>query len=403
MTGMDPNEPEPTNSTGAPETERRVAGRRSVIIAVVVIVVFTVAGVLTASRLLSGGESGTRNAAESSADPAAGASAAPSSEAVRPQAAGHRAPAPPDAGGEFESWVDKTSGWLNIPKRAMRSYAQATVTLNKQLPNCHMSWVTLAGVGKQTTDHARAGGALAADGKTAKPIGNVELRDFFGKTVSKSAARGPMQLTSAQWNRYGTSATGSGDGDPENFDDAVLAAGKALCAGGLDLAKGDDWWQAAGRINDAPLFLHRVLATATVYGTVAGQPNPPSPKPLHAVEFAISKIGLPYVWGGNGKGGGDYGGFDCSGLTTEAYAAQGIELRRMADWQFRDAKPVPKDQQPRLGDLVFFGNPAGKIHHVGIYIGNGQMIDAPTFGQAVQVHPYQKPGDDFAGAGRIVD
>ncbi|WP_020494966.1 NlpC/P60 family protein [Sciscionella marina] len=399
---MDSNEPDGGHGAG-----QGGGRRRPMIIAVVVVVALAVGGILTVSQLLST-DAEPRAAADASA-PAGEtgklSASTPPAKAGLPQAIGRKVAVPPDdtdSGNAFEDWVKQISGWLDIPERAMTSYAKATVTLNKQQPACHMSWVTLAGVGKQTTDHGRAGGGVGADGTTAEPIGNVKLRDFFGKVVSKSAARGPMQLTGAQWKQYGGSANGTGKGDPESFDDAVLAAGKTLCADGADLADGGAWWRAVSRIDEAPLFLHRVLATATVYGTVSQDPNPPKPQPLHAVEFAISKIGLPYVWGGNGKGGGDHGGFDCSGLTTEAYTAQGIPLRRMADWQFRDTPPVPKGQDPRLGDLVFFGDPAGKIHHVGLYIGNHQMIDAPTFGQAVQVHPYTKPGDDFAGAGRVV-
>jgi cell wall-associated NlpC family hydrolase len=49
---------------------------------------------------------------------------------------------------------------------------------------------------------------------------------------------------------------------------------------------------------------------------------------------------------------------------------------------------------------VFYGNPATRIHHVGLYLGNGLMINAPTEGQAIQIHTYHSKGDDYAGAGR---
>lgn len=133
-----------------------------------------------------------------------------------------------------------------------------------------------------------------------------------------------------------------------------------------------------------------------VYGTVGQAAAPPNPAVLSAVNFAIDKIGLPYIWGGNGTGGSDPG-FDCSGLTTAAYASAGVKLMRTADTQFRS---VPHVTDPQLGDLIFYGEPSTKIHHVGLYIGNQQMIDAPQTGQAVQVHTYRKDGDDYAGAGR---
>jgi cell wall-associated NlpC family hydrolase len=103
------------------------------------------------------------------------------------------------------------------------------------------------------------------------------------------------------------------------------------------------------------------------------------------------------VWGGNGA---QDGGFDCSGLTTATYRAAGITLPRTAHTQFHAGPHVP-DGQPLLpGDLVFYGNPTTKIHHVGLYIGGGLMINAPTFGQPVQIEPYRYRGDDYAGATR---
>ncbi|SFP29691.1 Cell wall-associated hydrolase, NlpC family [Amycolatopsis arida] len=303
-----------------------------------------------------------------------------------------------EEGPRFEAWVDEVAEWLDIPRRAMHAYAGATVALGEEMPDCHLSWVTLAGLGKITTDHGRVGGELDEDGRPGDPIGTVEMKDFSGATISVRGSAGPLQLSPAVWQRWGRGASG-GEPDVQDIDDAALAAGHALCAEGRDLARGDDWLAGVATLHPAPLFLHRVLATANVYGTVGQNPEPPNPAALRAVSFAIDKIGLPYVWGGNGQEKGD-AGFDCSGLTTAAYASAGIELLRTAHWQYNSVPLVPPDEEPRLGDLVFYGNPATKIHHVGLYIGNQQMVDAPTFGQAVQVHPYRKPNDDYAGAGR---
>jgi cell wall-associated NlpC family hydrolase len=123
----------------------------------------------------------------------------------------------------------------------------------------------------------------------------------------------------------------------------------------------------------------------------------PNPATLTAINYACGQRGLPYVWGGNGE---QDGGFDCSGLTTAAYGAAGITLPRTAHTQFHAGPRVP-DGQPLLpGDLVFYGNPNTKIHHVGLYIGGGLMINAPDFGQVVQIEPYRYRGDDYAGATR---
>jgi cell wall-associated NlpC family hydrolase len=370
-------------------------------------VVLLVLGVVALSQLLPGGRPSTGAAAAgdppatsapASATPPASTSPPPTSQAVG-QALGRKAAVVPRAEPTaFDKWITKTGGWLNIPSRAMRAYASATLVSNKEKPTCHMSWVTLAAIGKHASDHGRAhGNAITSSGELKRPIRNVEMYDFFGKQVSDPSARGPMQLPSGMWDAYAERGA-----DKQNIDDAATTAARALCDNGRDLADGGTWWHAVARINDTPLFLHRVLATATVYGTVAQNPNPPKTKPLRAVDFAISKIGLPYVWGGNGVGGADHGGFDCSGLTTAAYGEQHVTLPRTADMQFHSTRPVAKNQEPQLGDLIFFGSPSKFIHHVGIYIGNHQMIDAPTQGQAVQVHRYHEPGDDFAGAGRVV-
>lgn len=74
-------------------------------------------------------------------------------------------------------------------------------------------------------------------------------------------------------------------------------------------------------------------------------------------------------------------------------------MPRTADAQFRAGPRVP-DGQPLLpGDLVFYGT-ATHIHHVGVYIGGGVMIDASDVGQAVEVEPYRYTSDDYFGATR---
>lgn len=358
--------------------------------AVVIAAVVVVAGALVAGILLAPKQQETTNTA-------ATAGPATSRPTVKPTTTPQTSTPPkvPEAS-EFDAWASKTSQWLDVPLRAMVGYAKATTKLSKDVPGCHLSWVTLAAVGKVTTDHGRAhGGQFGTTGVLDKPLGTIEVRDFSNKVVSTANAAGPMQLAPAIWGRYQASASG-GKPDVQNIDDAALTTGRALCADGHDLSQGQVWWDSVGTLQPAPLFLHRTLATVNVYGTVGQGTAAPNPAVLSAVNFAIDKIGLPYIWGGNGTGGNDPG-FDCSGLTTAAYGSAGIKLMRTADTQFRS---VPHVTDPQLGDLIFYGEPATKIHHVGLYIGNQQMIDAPQTGQAVQVHSYRRDGDDYAGAGR---
>ena len=99
----------------------------------------------------------------------------------------------------------------------------------------------------------------------------------------------------------------------------------------------------------------------------------------HSAVVAIAQryLGVPYVWGGASPS-----GFDCSGLTMYCYAQIGIGMSHGATDQQRQSNPVSLSAlQP--GDLVFFGS-ASYSHHVGIYVGGGQMIHAPHTGTVVQ-------------------
>jgi cell wall-associated NlpC family hydrolase len=111
---------------------------------------------------------------------------------------------------------------------------------------------------------------------------------------------------------------------------------------------------------------------------------------VQALQAAITREGDPYVWGAAGPG-----AFDCSGLVVWAYAQEGIALPHFTGDLWNSGVHVTRaDLEP--GDLVFF---FADISHVGIYIGNGLMIDAPDFGQTVEVQPVSL--DPYVGAVRI--
>lgn len=117
-----------------------------------------------------------------------------------------------------------------------------------------------------------------------------------------------------------------------------------------------------------------------------------------AVDFALAQRGLPYIWGGNGPEQGDEG-FDCSGLTTFAYAEAGVQLPRTAHTQYYAGPHVPSGADLEPGDLVFFGVPE-RVHHVGMYVGNGVMVNAPSRGKPVRLAQVRFDGDDYLGATR---
>ncbi|WP_327593816.1 NlpC/P60 family protein [Streptomyces chartreusis] len=123
-------------------------------------------------------------------------------------------------------------------------------------------------------------------------------------------------------------------------------------------------------------------------GSAAAQA--PNARAAAAVSYAYAKLGSPYVWGATGPN-----AFDCSGLTQAAYREAGVSLPRTTYAQIDAGRRVSRSEL-RPGDLVFFYS---GISHVGLYIGNGQMIHAPNPSAPVRVAPLDEM--PFAGATRV--
>ncbi len=114
----------------------------------------------------------------------------------------------------------------------------------------------------------------------------------------------------------------------------------------------------------------RAGSTSTVSRSSTRYSNP-AQSSSGIVNIARGLLGIPYVYGGESPS-----GFDCSGFTSYVFGKAGISIPRTASAQQRAATPV---SDPKPGDLVFFGSPAW---HVGIYTGNGMMIDSPKPGKS---------------------
>ncbi|MDH6137902.1 cell wall-associated NlpC family hydrolase [Kitasatospora sp. MAA4] len=99
-----------------------------------------------------------------------------------------------------------------------------------------------------------------------------------------------------------------------------------------------------------------------------------------AVQAALSRLGDPYLWGAGGPS-----AFDCSGLTQWAYGQAGIQLPRTSQEQATVGIAVPGLAQARPGDLVIYNAEDGPEGHVGLYIGNGQVVHAPHAGAVVRI------------------
>jgi peptidoglycan DL-endopeptidase CwlO len=140
------------------------------------------------------------------------------------------------------------------------------------------------------------------------------------------------------------------------------------------------------------------VVTATLAGPALPPPSTaavvaaaPSGAVGDVIAAALAQVGDPYVWGSSGPD-----GFDCSGLTQYAYAAIGVALPHSSRAQSEMGVPVSRAElQP--GDIVYFYSP---VSHVGIYIGDGMMVHARTFGVPVAVTSVDMRG--YAGARRIV-
>lgn len=125
-----------------------------------------------------------------------------------------------------------------------------------------------------------------------------------------------------------------------------------------------------------------------------------APEAKKAVEYALKQLGKPYVWGAEGPN-----SFDCSGLVQSAYNYAGVSVPRVANDQYRATRDKPVDTEKLLaGDLLFWWDVPGdwrSVYHVGIYLGDGKMVQAPRTGDVVKISSISLK--NFAGAHRVVD
>jgi len=317
-----------------------------------------------------------------------------------------------------------------IPAPALAAYTAAVTNVTTYVPSCQgLSWADLAALA-QVESSQMAGETIPADGTVTPPIYGPELNGTNGNRLVKDTdhgvldadtvydrAVGPMQILPSTWTSL-RSRMHLPLGNPQNIFDAALTAAVYLCGDGRDLSDQSQLSAAIFEYNNSQQYVQQVESWIAVY-SAQGQNPQAGNKGQVAIAAAEKYLGTPYSYAGGSPSGPTLGhcdasvgggylnkvcyanttvGFDCSGLALYAYAQVGIQLPRNSQQQYDDA-PTKYTRAQGLsvlapGDLVFFAdqpsNPDawdGNVHHVGIYIGAGMMIDAATTGTKVREEP----------------
>ncbi|MFI9153096.1 NlpC/P60 family protein [Streptomyces sp. NPDC053367] len=240
---------------------------------------------------------------------------------------------------------------------------------------------------------------------------------FDPKAKSPAKAEGIAQFIPGTWATHGVDGDGDGDRDVWDPQDAIPSAASYDCtlakyvkdvpgdATRNMLAAYNAGAYAVIKYGGVPPYKETQNYVKTITTLQASFAAPvdrvePSQQAAGAIHFAQSKLGTPYLWGGNGTP--EQGGrFDCSGLTKAAYESVGITLPRVANDQY-NAGPHPGRDELLPGDLVFFSTDpynSRAIDHVGIYVGGGYMIDAPRTGAVIRFDPIDTA--KYFGATRV--
>jgi cell wall-associated NlpC family hydrolase len=244
--------------------------------------------------------------------------------------------------------------------------AYLTLYLNAAQTCPGLPWAVLAGIGKVESDHGQS------------PAPGVHSGTNY------AGAEGPMQFEPTTFSQYAVHADAVAPLSPYNPADAIYTAAAMLCAKGAASGTEAGIRQAIFAYNHSQSYVTAVLAWAARYTNLT-----PSDAAAVAIAFAVRQVGKPYQWGATGPD-----AYDCSGLVYAAYAAAGIRIARTTYQWRQDGPQIPLTAiQP--GDLLFTagsdGTPANPGHVV-MYLGGGQVIQAPQTGEDVQIDPLDLAG-----------
>jgi membrane-bound lytic murein transglycosylase B len=169
-------------------------------------------------------------------------------------------------------WVRQTATAAGIPEPAVRAYGAATLQTQHDDPGCHLAWTTLAGIGWVESQQGTIDGrVLQANGRPDRAITGVNL-DGSGDVAAVpdgsggyQRALGPLQFIPSTWATWKADGDGDGVDDPQDVDDAALAAARYLCASGGDLATGSGWSAAIFSYNHSNDYVRAVYDAAKAY------------------------------------------------------------------------------------------------------------------------------------------
>lgn len=270
-----------------------------------------------------------------------------------------------------------------------------------------LDWTVLAGIGKVETDH----------GQSTLP--------GVHEGANSAGAEGPMQFLPGTFAEYAQPVPPGGATPPSPYDpaDAIYATARMLCANGA--RNGADLHGAIFAYNHTQTYVSAVLAAADSYAAPpdtgptapAGTASTWTPAIGQQIaDRALRWLGWPYSWDAGNADGPTYGkavdydsrndphvyGFDCSGLVMYAFAPW-LSVDHSAADQYTQAGTLhPSVDQLQPGDLVFWsdnGTVAG-IGHVAIYLGDGQVVQAPYSGAYIEITPLDQVESGYLGATR---
>jgi cell wall-associated NlpC family hydrolase len=261
-------------------------------------------------------------------------------------------------------------------------------------------WTLLAGIGTVESDNGRT--TLPGVHSGANAFGAAgPMQIGIGGAAGNVWGGAPVHPASEQVSGVATDEDGGPNASVYDPADAIAGAAKYLLAAGVRTNPSG----AIFAYNHLQSYVQSVLYWAGVYAggnftTVSAQlptaacggnanampaVNSPNQAVSTAIAFAEQQLGKPYLWGGTGPD-----AFDCSGLVMMAYRAAGIDIPRVSQDQWKFGPRVPASQV-QAGDLVFFAGADGTVTspgHVGLVIGNGQMIEAFATGTPIRIASY---------------